>query len=268
MHHISTFREAAAREAILNAIAHRDYRHAGSVFVRQYPRRIEIVSPGGFPTGITPDNIIDKQFPRNRRIAESFLRCGLVERSGQGANRMLEECIRDSKPLPDYSRSDAHEVFLTLHGEMQDPAFILFLNKLEADRGTPFSSHEYLVFDLIRRGEAIPEENREVLQSLKKDGFIESKGHGRGTRYELSSRDYQPQEKSRILDREAAKAVLAQYIADHGDEGTTLTDMLGQFPAVSRDQLKAMLKELKADGKAHSVGRTKGGRWYPGKAKK
>jgi Putative ATP-dependent DNA helicase recG C-terminal len=101
-----------------------------------------VKSPGGFPTGITPDNIIDKQFPRNRRIAETFLRCGLVERAGQGANRMLVEAVRDSKPLPDYTRSDAQEVFVTSHGEMQDPAFILFLGKLETERGIPFSSHK------------------------------------------------------------------------------------------------------------------------------
>ena len=72
MHHIDTFREGSVREAILNAVSHRDYRHPGSVFVRQYPRRLEIVSPGGLPSGITPENIIDKQFPRNRRIAESL----------------------------------------------------------------------------------------------------------------------------------------------------------------------------------------------------
>jgi len=264
MHHVPTFREAAVREAILNAVAHRDYRHPGSVFVRQFPRRLEIVSPGGFPIGITPDNIIDRQFPRNRRIAETFLRCGLVERSGQGANRMFEESIRDSKALPDYSRSDAHEVFLTLHGEMQDPAFILFLNKLETERGAPFSSHEYLVFDLVRRGEPIPQGDREVLSSLKKLGLIESHGHGRGTRYELGSQYYAATERPRILDRDTAKAILVQFIEDHRSEGSTLSDMLGEFPSVSRDQLKAMLKELKAEGKAHSLGRTKGGRWYPG----
>ena len=48
---IPTFNESAVREAILNAISHRDYRMAGSVFIRQFPRRLEIVSPGGFPPG-------------------------------------------------------------------------------------------------------------------------------------------------------------------------------------------------------------------------
>jgi len=67
---VPTFDERAVREAVLNAVSHRDYRDAGSVFVRQYPRRIEIVSPGGLPAGITPENLLWQQKPRNRRIAE------------------------------------------------------------------------------------------------------------------------------------------------------------------------------------------------------
>lgn len=43
---VPTFNEAAVREAILNAVSHRDYRLPGSIFVHQYPRRLEIVSPG------------------------------------------------------------------------------------------------------------------------------------------------------------------------------------------------------------------------------
>lgn len=100
---IPSFNELVIREAILNAISHRDYRHAGSVFIKQYPSKIEFISPGGFPPGITPENILWKQNPRNRRIAEAFAKCGMVERSGQGANRMFELCARESKPPPDFS---------------------------------------------------------------------------------------------------------------------------------------------------------------------
>ena len=81
---VPTFNERVVREAVLNAVSHRDYRHGGSIFVRQYPRRIEIVSPGGFPAGITPENILRQQNPRNRRIAEVLSKCGLVERAGPG----------------------------------------------------------------------------------------------------------------------------------------------------------------------------------------
>src|SRR5690606_36616687 len=71
----------------------RDYKSASSIFVRQFSRKIEVQSPGGFPFGISAENILWKQHPRNRRIAEVFLRCGLVERSGQGANLMFKETI-------------------------------------------------------------------------------------------------------------------------------------------------------------------------------
>ena len=107
---IPTFDEVSIREALLNAVAHRDYRLGGSVFVRQYARRLEIVSPGGFPPGITPENIIDQQNPRNRRLAEALARAGLVERSGQGLNLMIENAIKHTKPLPDFSGTASHEV--------------------------------------------------------------------------------------------------------------------------------------------------------------
>ncbi len=90
---VPSFNEDAVREAILNAVSHRDYREEGSIFVRQFPDKIEIVSPGGFPRGIDPGNLLWKQKPRNRRIAETFARCGLIERSGQGANRIFEASI-------------------------------------------------------------------------------------------------------------------------------------------------------------------------------
>jgi len=90
---IPTFSERPIREAILNAVSHRDYQLAGNVFIRQYPRRMRVESPGGFPLGITEKNILDRQAPRNRRIADIFAKCGLVERSGQGMNLMFERSI-------------------------------------------------------------------------------------------------------------------------------------------------------------------------------
>jgi ATP-dependent DNA helicase RecG len=126
-YNIPTFDEIAVREALLNAFAHRNYRLGGSIFLRQYSRRLEIISPGGFPSGITSENILDQQNPRNRRLAEALGKCGLIERSGQGMNLMVESAIRHSKPLPSFEGSSAHEIRLTLQGTIQDPAFVRFL---------------------------------------------------------------------------------------------------------------------------------------------
>lgn len=263
MHHIDTFREGSVREAVLNAISHRDYRHPGSVFVRQYPLRLEIVSPGGLPAGITPDNMIDKQFPRNRRIAETMLRCGLVERSGQGANQMLVESVRDSKPVPDYSRSDKHEVFLCLRGDVQDTSFVRFLERVESQRSRPFSTHEFLALDLVRRGAPLPTDLREVGQALATARLIEPHGHGRGSRLLLSPELYDSSWQPRLVDRDALKVSILKSLKEHRSLGSTVGELLERFPPLSRDQMKAFLKDLRAEGKARSVGRTKAGRWYP-----
>ncbi|HEY9449689.1 MAG TPA: ATP-binding protein, partial [Gemmatimonadaceae bacterium] len=53
-------------------------RYDFDLLVRQYVRRLEVVSPGGFPPGITLENVLDQQNPRNRRLAEAFARCGLI----------------------------------------------------------------------------------------------------------------------------------------------------------------------------------------------
>ncbi|MHB1843270.1 MAG: AlbA family DNA-binding domain-containing protein, partial [Deltaproteobacteria bacterium] len=66
---IPTFNEDAVREAILNAICHRDYRLYGSTYVRQSPRKLELVSPGGFPPEVNAENVLFRQSPRNRRLA-------------------------------------------------------------------------------------------------------------------------------------------------------------------------------------------------------
>ena len=95
---LPTFDEVSIREALLNAVAHRDYRLGGSIFVRQYPNRLEVVSPGGFPPGITADNVLDQQNPRNRRLAEALGKCGLIERSGQGDSLLpLEAHLRGDR---------------------------------------------------------------------------------------------------------------------------------------------------------------------------
>lgn len=59
VHDVPTFNERVVREAVLNAVSHRNYQMVGSVFIRQYRDRLVIESPGGFPYGISVENIID-----------------------------------------------------------------------------------------------------------------------------------------------------------------------------------------------------------------
>lgn len=228
---IATFSEGAVREVILNAVAHRDYRLAGSVFIRQFARRIEIVSPGGFLEGITPDNILDRQLPRNRRIADALARCGLVERAGQGANRIFESCIREGKDLPDFTNTDAWQVSLTLHGQIRDSRFVRFLERVGSETQVSFDTHELLVLDLVHRELPVPSELRSRLPKLIDSGILETVGRGRGTRYLLSRRFHAAlgerggYTRRRGLDRETSKELLYRHLRDQAGAGCPMAEL-------------------------------------------
>lgn len=180
---IPTFDRRVVREALLNAVSHRDYRNGGSTFVRQFPSKLEVVSPGGFTAGVTPENMLWKQAPRNRRIADVFAKCGLVERSGQGARLMFERSIRDGKLRPDFSGTDDYEVFLSLHGEVLDPRFLEFFGKIGQETLATFSTQDFLVVDLIHREQPVPPELQDRLPRLLELGIIESQGRGSNKTY-------------------------------------------------------------------------------------
>ncbi len=267
---IPTFSERIIREAVLNAVSHRDYQLAGNVFIRQYSRRLVIESPGGFPVGINELNILDRQLPRNRRIADIFAKCGLVECSGQGMNLMFELSIQDSKPAPDFTNTDQYQTVLNLNGEVQDPRFLQFLEKVGRETVSLFCTADFLLLDCIHRGSTIPEHLRNRLPLLVEKGIVEQFGRGRGVKYILSRRYYEMAGEKGVytrkkgLDRETNKALLLKHIKRNKESGSRLNDLMQVLPALSIPQLQTLLRELKADGEIHKIGKTRGALWHPG----
>jgi ATP-dependent DNA helicase RecG len=149
---IPAYNERVVREAILNAVSHRNYQLSGSVFVRQYRDRLEIESPGGFPHGITRENIVFRQAPRNRLIAEILSRCGLVERAGQGMDLIYELCIREAKSLPDFLDSDDYLVRLKLDGNKIDENLLAFFRNIGESVTSSLSTEELLIISSLYHG--------------------------------------------------------------------------------------------------------------------
>lgn len=264
---ILTFSERSVREAILNAVCHRDYRLGGSIFIRQYPRKLEIVSPGGFPLGISAENIIDQQFPRNRRLAEALTRCGLVERSGQGVDTMFEEAIRESKRRPDYSGSDEYQVRLELDGTVRHPEFLSFLEQIGQERLEAFSVEDFLLLDLINAEQQVPPRLQLRLPALVELGVIERLGIGKNRRYILSRRFYRHlgrtgvYTRQRGLDHDTKKMLLLQHIQGSGAVGAQRRDLTQVLPQCSPAELALLLRELRGENRIELRGRTKGSRW-------
>ncbi len=94
---------SAIREALVNAVAHRDYRLRGrAIEVRIFTDRLEIASPGGLPGFITVDNIVDEHFSRNPRIVNGLFQWGYIEELGLGVDVMIEEMMNAGHAPPDF----------------------------------------------------------------------------------------------------------------------------------------------------------------------
>lgn len=210
-----------------------------------------------------------RQNPRNRRIAEILTKCGLVERSGQGMNLIYEELIKQSKPTPDFSRTDQYQVGLTLHGTVQDPAFVRFVEKVSKETTVLFGTHDWLIFALAARGEKIPKDQESRVQRLVDLGVIE---RVKGRTCILSRRYYEfvgqkgAYTRRKGLDRNQNLALLLQHIRENEDVGSKLEELCQVLPALPSMQVRSLLRTLQRKGEAHCIGKTNQGRWFPGPA--
>jgi ATP-dependent DNA helicase RecG len=91
---IPEYPEAAIREAIINAICHRDYAAVGTIQVRIYDDRLEVWNPGTLPPSLTIESLYREHpsLPRNPKIALAFYRARLIEHWGTGTLRMADAC--------------------------------------------------------------------------------------------------------------------------------------------------------------------------------
>jgi len=103
---------------------------------------------------------------------------------------MFELSIQESKPTPDFTGTDQYQVVLNLNGEVQDPRFLQFLEKVGRETLDLFSTADFLLLDHIHREHRVPDQFQNRLQSLVEKGVVERFGRGRGVKYILSRRYY------------------------------------------------------------------------------
>ena len=130
---IEDFPSLAVREAISNAICHRDYHLNGPVVVEHSPDVFIVTSPGPLVSGVTTSNIITTTSrPRNPALAKVARVLGLAEELGRGIDRMYREMIRSGRQLP---RIDAEfdRVRVTLVGGAPDTQIARFIASLPQD---------------------------------------------------------------------------------------------------------------------------------------
>ncbi len=263
---LPSFAERPVREAILNAVCHRDYLLGGSIFIRHTPTTLTVENPGGLLPQVTIETLLDRQAPRNRRLAELFQRCGMVERSGQGMNLIFEDAITSAKQLPTPS-TDAYQFTLTLHGVVQDPAFLAYLERVGQEKMRLYDTAHLLVLDSVRREAPVAETLKPLAERLVVDGLLERLSRGRGARLILSRTfshaigEFAAYTRRKGLDQEECKLLLLKHLISKGEKGAPLAELAEVLSSKTKRQVQHLLRLLAVDGNASPPRRGRGGFW-------
>jgi ATP-dependent DNA helicase RecG len=114
------FPHGAVREALVNAVAHRDYTIRGEgIRIALFADRMECYSPGRLPGHMTVENIVEERFSRNETLVQVLSDFGLIERLGYGIDRMLRQMSDAGLPPPEF-RETAAGFLVTLRGHAAD----------------------------------------------------------------------------------------------------------------------------------------------------
>lgn len=263
-----------AREALLNAVTHRNYFLNESVLIHLHADRLEITSPGGFPSDIEPGNLL-RHAPvhRNRLLARVFQTVGLVNRAGLGVSQIHERQLRHGKPLPRYSAGMDH-VRLTLFSRT-DPDFVRFVDS-EKQSGQELTLDDLLVLrslteaDFLDRwsaGEVLqcpPAEAAEFLASLRQRAYLTTTGRGRTMKYRLADllahlRQIPPVAFS------SDRSEPAQQILGVLERGGRLTNRaVRELTGLSRNEALRVLNALRDAELARVEGTRRGASWVAG----
>ena len=172
--------EEAFREAIANALIHRVWDMDSQIRVSMFDDRVEVVSPGSLPPGITVEEYLDGKLSvlRNRNLANVFYRLGFVEAFGTGIAR-IKELYKDSVSQPEFKVSEnTIQIVLPIVEEnlnLTDDERAVY-KVLSRSMLKPISEiTPYVAFGKSKVSQ--------LLKEMSEKGVVKIEGRGRGTKY-------------------------------------------------------------------------------------
>jgi ATP-dependent DNA helicase RecG len=180
----------AIREALANALAHRDYRSSSKTQVRIFDDRIEFWNPGRLPEGWTVETLKEKHEskPFNPLIAKAFFWIKYIEEVGTGTNKIIEWCKDWGIAEPDFEYAGS-SVVITLRKSKLTDSYLRSLN---------LNERQYRAIDFLRKKNFINNmQYREInkigkvvafkeLNEMVAKGILQPVGEGRSRKYKLS----------------------------------------------------------------------------------
>lgn len=258
-HVIPEYTQKALREAIANALVHRDYTLPNPVQIKLSPNELNIINPGGLPQGVTIDELLSgPPTPRNRRLTEALYRLLFVESSGRGVDFIFYEQARYGRPTPDYSSSTSGRVNLRLVGGKANLEFC----KMVQGIGENLNIDEMLLVNgmfnnrdltIKEAGSLIQEsENKakSVLSALMKKNLVESINIGLETFFLKTSispyakKATRPPRLSNIAKDKFSKAIINTLKR----KGEVQVSVIAESVGLSNSQAYRLLSALEKEG--------------------
>jgi len=232
---IPAFPLEVVREAVLNAVTHRDYSQPGEVLIRHSTHELAVTSPGGFIGGITLRNILRHEpVARNRTLANAFLKLRLVESAGTGRRKIFISMLQYGKRIPRYEADESHVTLRVFNGAF-DHAMARLIANWQAhgkDIGldglmilTYLKSHRYIrTSDAEALLQVDRDEALEILDQMSdpKRGILERRGHTHEATFYLTksvARDLIGNvgyTTAKGIDRVRYPELVRGYVEDHG----------------------------------------------------
>ena len=191
--------EVAIREAVVNALVHRDYSNLGrDVKIGIYDDRLEIVSPGGLPNTLTNEDIFTgKSEIRNRVVARIFKELSYIEQWGSGINRIKSTCLEQGLKEPLIKETGD---FVGVRFFRENKGKVLgSTGKVLGSTGKDISNNqEQEIYLYLTKNGKIKKSDvekilnvkdsraRKILEKMTKNKILLKKGQGRSTYYVLS----------------------------------------------------------------------------------
>lgn len=225
----------AYREAVANALIHRDYHRLGAVHIRLEDEALVVSNPGGLVDGVTLQNLlVTEPRPRNRALADAMKRIGVVERSGRGVDTIYRGMLKFGRSAPDYTRTDSQNVVLRMPTEPADLDFRRLVVDEERRRNSEMPIDSLIALGALRQLKRLSAEElaqriqrdvtsaKRTLEALTEAGFVEAHGATRGRTYMLSAAVYGAVADKAAYTRQAGFApiqneqMVLSYVRQHG----------------------------------------------------
>lgn len=260
----------AFREAVANALVHRDYHRMGAVHVRMDDEGLTISNPGGLMDGVTLANLLTTEpRPRNRALADAMKRIGVVERSGRGVDKIYRGMLRFGRPEPDYRRTNASNVVLRLATTDADEAFLKRVVEEEDRRGSSLPIDSLIALAALRGLKRLTTDElaihiqrestqaKRTLEALVEAGLAQAHGTARGRTYTLAAGVYQAEGEKAAYTRQMGfsdlqhEQMVLSYVRQHGSVRRGDVADLCRLTSI---QARDLLKRLKGAGRLRQHG--------------